>query len=73
MFLEFQKGKFENLRFHALMSKDVKFNIEITKNKEVRNQATLDKLETLYRTKNNDKFLMKNLKIPIFWTIYKNR
>jgi len=69
------EGKIENLRFHSLLTRDVKRNIEI-KDKEgnIKNQQIIYKLIPLYAIgENQNKELMRSLKIPVFWTLYKNR
>ena len=75
LFLQSEEGKIESLKFHSLMNYDVRRNIE-KKNKkgEVINPETIERLGKLYRIIGHiDKKLMKNLKIPIFWTLYRNR
>ena len=75
MFDRSEKGEIEGLIFHSLMSYDVRRNIKKDEEEEMEERKNiLEKLETLYTT--GDKFnknLMRNLKIPVFWTIYKNR
>jgi CRISPR-associated protein Csm1 len=75
LFLQSEDGKIEGLKFHSLMNYDVRRNIE-QKNKkgEVINSETIERLGRLYKVIGHiDKQLMKNLKIPIFWTLYRNR
>lgn len=76
MFLDAElRNKPEGLIFHSLANYDVRRNIEKRDEKgNLKNKNTIDKLEKLYSTGGNfDKDLMINLKIPIFWVLYKNR
>src|SRR3990167_6084289 len=75
MYLSSERGIIEGLKFHSLMTRDVRRNIE-KKDKQgnILNQRFIDMLNPLYVVGNVfDKKLMKNLKIPVFWTLYKNR
>jgi CRISPR-associated protein Csm1 len=65
----------EGLRFHSLMSRDVRRNIaRKDKQGNIINQKLIDKLLPLYEIGEGfDSELMRNLKIPVFWTLYKNR
>lgn len=75
MYLSSEDGIVEGLKFHSLMTRDVRRNIE-KKDKQgnALNQELLGTLSPLYIVGNGfDKKLMKNLKIPVFWTLYKNR
>lgn len=75
MYLSSEDGIVEGLKFHSLMTRDVRRNIE-KKNKQgnVLNQIFLDMLSPLYIVGTGfNKTLMNNLKIPVFWTLYKNR
>lgn len=65
MFLEAEKGNVYALRYHSLMNYDVRRNIS--------DQDTKDLLLPLYQIGGMDKDLMQNLKIPLFWTLYRNR
>lgn len=77
MYLEFaQKDLIDGLRFHSLMARDVRRNIERRgKNGEILNPEIINALYPLYTIKKEDfnEFLMKNLKLPVFWVLYKNR
>jgi len=75
MFFEVEdEGKIEQLIYHSLMARDVRRNIEIRKDGQITNRNVIDRLYPLYAIGDSqDKELMRNLKIPIFWTIYKNR
>lgn len=75
MYLSSEGGTIEGLKFHSLMTRDVRRNIE-KKDKagNIVNQNIIDILSPLYIVgKGFDKKLMTNLKIPIFWILYKNR
>ncbi len=75
MHLLSENGIIEGLKFHSLMTRDVRRNIE-KKDKQgnVTNQRFLDILRPLYIVGTEfNKALMNNLKIPVFWTLYKNR
>jgi len=75
MYLSSEEGIIEGLKFHSLMTRDVRRNIE-KKDKQgnVLNQTFLDILSSLYVVGTGfNKTLMNNLKIPVFWTLYKNR
>ncbi len=69
------RNKPEGLIFHSLASYDVRRNIEKRDNKgNLLNPVTINNLEKLYSTGTNfDRDLMINLKIPVFWVLYKNR
>lgn len=75
MYLSSERGIIEGLKFHSLMTRDVRRNIEKKdKSGNIVNQNIIDILSPLYMVgKGFDKKLMMNLKIPIFWTLYKNR
>lgn len=74
MFMDSERGIVEGLRFHSLMNNDIRRNIKKEKNHQIVNEETLKKLEPLYATGDTlDKTLMKNLKIPLHWALYKNR
>jgi len=75
MYLDSEKGLIEGLKFHSAMSRDVRRNIERRDtNGDILNSELLNKLFPLYEVgKGFDKELMNNLKIPVFWTLYKNR
>lgn len=72
MYLLFVERKIvEGLRFHSLLARDVRRNIE---KKDNTNQKIINLLQPLFETGSGfDESLMKNLKIPVFWTLYKNR
>ncbi|TVL99060.1 MAG: type III-A CRISPR-associated protein Cas10/Csm1 [Candidatus Brocadia sp. WS118] len=75
MYLSSEGGNIEGLKFHSLMTRDVRRNIE-KKDKagNIVNLNIIDILSPLYIVgKGFDKKLMTNLKIPIFWILYKNR
>ncbi len=70
-----EKNLVEGLKFHSAMSRDIRRNIERKdKHGNIINQEFIDRLQPLYEVGEGfDKALMNNLKIPIFWTLYKNR
>lgn len=72
MYLSFvERQIIEGLRFHSLLARDVRRNIE---KKDKTNQKIINLLQPLFETGGGfDESLMKNLKIPVFWTLYKNR
>ncbi len=63
-----ENGIIEGLRFHSLMTRDIRRNVE-KKNPEI-----VKYMQPLYVVGDgfNEK-LMNNIKIPVFWTLYKNR
>lgn len=68
------EGKIEGLRFHSQMAYDIERNIvKRNKEKNIINPDEVKKLAGLFSIKEIDKELMINLKIPIFWVLYKNR
>lgn len=83
MFMEAEEeGKIEGLRFHSLLNYDITRNIKKTKTKKgkdkveivVLNQKEIDELMPLFVTGNNlDKELWRNIKIPLYIALYKNR
>ena len=75
MYLSSERGIIECLKFHSLMTRDVRRNIEKKDTQGITlNPGLLRMLSPLYIVGNGfDKKLMKNLKIPVFWTLYKNR
>ena len=74
MFIDSEEGKIEGLRFHSLMNYDIKRNIEQKKGEEIINKETLDKLKPLYATGDAlDKELLRNLNIPLYIALLKNR
>lgn len=60
-----KKGEIESLRYQSLMAYNTRRNIE--------DQGTKDMLLPLHYPGNEDWELMENLKIPLFWVLYKNR
>lgn len=65
----------EGLKFHSAMSRDVRRNIE-RKDKygNILNLELINRLRPLYEVGDGfDRELMNNLRIPVFWTLYKNR
>ncbi|MCL0035201.1 type III-A CRISPR-associated protein Cas10/Csm1 [Thermodesulfovibrionales bacterium] len=78
MYLETLKDKFgmRNLLYHSLMSYDVERNVkekeDIDGKERIINQQLINELQRLYKIP-PDSRLMKNLKIPLFWVLYKNR
>jgi hypothetical protein len=70
-----EKDLIEGLKFHSTMSRDVRRNIERRdKHGNILNPELINILQPLYEIGDTfDKALMNNLKIPIFWTLYKNR
>lgn len=74
MFMDSEEGKIEGLRFHSLMNYDIKRNIEQKKGEEIINKETLDKLKPLYATGDAlNKEQLRNLKIPLYIALLKNR
>lgn len=70
MYLSFyHEQKVEGLKFHSHLASDVARNID----SKSANQNFRQELEKLYSIVKFDEELMKNLKIPLFWTIYKFR
>ncbi len=68
------EGKIEGLRFHSLMAYDIGRNIvRKDKEKNIINPDEVKKLASLFDIEKPDRELMRNLKIPIFWVLYKNR
>lgn len=61
----FEKGEVEALAYQALMAYDVRRN--------VKDEETKKMLLPLYHPGNVDEDLMRNLKIPLFWVLYRNR
>ena len=61
------------LRFHALMAYDIRRNIARYKDNKLVNEEEIGELYRLYDLKRIDSSLMQNLKIPLFWAMYKNR
>jgi len=70
-----ERNLIEGLKFHSAMSRDVRRNIERRdKYGNVLNPILIETLRPLYAVGDGfDKELMHNLKIPVFWTLYKNR
>ncbi len=61
----------EYLRFHALLARDVRRNID---DEDPDGARIIEALRRLYSVGDEfDDELMRNLKIPVFWTLYKNR
>lgn len=76
MYKSFADKQFiEGLKFHSLMSRDVRRNIERRdKHGNILNPELINILLPLYEIGEGfDEELINNLKIPIFWTLYKNR
>jgi len=76
MYKNFVEDNFvEGLKFHSAMSRDIKRNIERRdKHGNILNQELINILQPLYEIGDGfNKTLMNNLKIPVFWTLYKNR
>lgn len=73
--VENDEGKINlmGLRYHSLMAYDIIRNIAKLKGNELINADEIEQLYKLYDLKNADISLMKNLKIPLFWAMYKNR
>ncbi len=72
---EAEDGKYDltGLRFHALMAYDIRRNIAKYKDNKLVNQEEIEELYRLYDLNKMDRTLMNNLKIPLFWAMYKNR
>jgi CRISPR-associated protein Csm1 len=70
-----EKDLIEGLKFHSTMTRDVRRNIERRdKQGNILNPELIKILQPLYEIGDGfDKALMNNLKIPVFWTLYKNR
>lgn len=75
MYKRSEKGFIEGLKFHSAMSRDIRRNIEKRdKTGRVINQEIIDGLRPLHEVGSGfDGSLMSNLKLPVFWTLYKNR
>jgi len=70
-----EEDQIEGLRFHSLMSRDIRRNI-VKKDKagNILNEGLIHALQPLHEVGEGFKGeLMNNLKIPVFWTLYKNR
>jgi CRISPR-associated protein Csm1 len=63
------KGKIEDYIFHSRFARDVRRNIETREGGE----KVARRLEPLYVVGNVDEELMRHLKLPIFWVLYRNR
>lgn len=80
MYFKAESGKPENLIYHARLRYDVRRNLEERiENAEISGEQRRwfsenisDRMQKLYQAP-SDKELMKILKIPIYWTLYKNR
>ncbi len=76
MFLSYKENNIiEGLKFHSAMSRDVRRNIE-KRDKEgsIINPEIINALQPLYLIgEGSNEDLMRNLKLPVFWTLYKNR
>ena len=75
MYLDLEKGIVEGSLYRSCMAYDIKRNLEKKdKDKQKVEEKLMKWLEHLY---SNDKGvkneLMKNMKIPVFWALYKNR
>lgn len=75
MYLNVQKGIVEGLLYRSLMAYDIARNIKRKeKDKEKTQQELMKWLEPLYSNDDGVKNkLMENIKVPVFWAIYKNR
>lgn len=79
MYLDFKKGDVAKLIFHSRMNYDVRRNLDErlvkrddSESKEWFKENVLTAIQRLYQTPVEDT-LMTNLKIPVYWTLYKNR
>jgi CRISPR-associated protein Csm1 len=68
-----QKNDPTGLRFHALMTYDITRNIKQIKDDRVINLEELEELERLHKIVGPDRVLLDHLRVPIWWTIYRNR
>ena len=70
-----ERDLIEGLKFHSAMSRDIRRNIERKdKHENSLNPELINRLQPLYEVGDGfNKELMSNLKIPVFWTLYKNR
>jgi CRISPR-associated protein Csm1 len=74
LFLEFEKGKVEGLRFISLMNYDVARNIQVIKDGRLINREEIQRLKPLYEPGETlNKELLRNLKISLFIALYKQR
>jgi CRISPR-associated protein Csm1 len=74
LFLEFEKGEVEGLRFLSLMNYDVARNIQVIKDGRLINPEEIQRLKPLYEPGETlNKELLRNLKIPLFIALYKQR
>ena len=79
MYLDSKNGDITKLIFHSRMHYDVRRNLmervndlEDKKEKKWFNENIIELMLQLYRAPVNEE-LMKNLKIPVYWILYKNR
>ncbi|HKZ57934.1 MAG TPA: hypothetical protein VJ024_09550, partial [Thermodesulfovibrionales bacterium] len=75
MYKRSEQGFIEGLKFHSAMARDIRRNIEKKdKTGKVINQELINALRPLHEVGAGfDSRLMSNLKLPVFWTLYKNR
>jgi CRISPR-associated protein Csm1 len=74
LFLEFEKGEVEGLRFLSLMNYDIARNIQVIKDGRLINREEIQRLKPLYEPGETlNKELWRNLKIPLFIALYKQR
>lgn len=79
MYLDFKNGDVSKIIFHSRMNFDVRRNLDErlvkkddSASKEWFKENVLTAIQRLYRTPVDD-LLMENLKIPVYWSLYKNR
>jgi len=81
MYFKAKAGDVEKLIFHSRMRYDVRRNLEekierfkVEEQKDWFNTKILPMMQRLYQTPIDENLnLMNNLKIPVYWTLYKNR
>ncbi len=79
MYFEAKEGEIGKLIFHSHMNYDVRRNltekigdVDNTKTRQWFTDNISPLMLSLYQTP-LDENLMENLKIPVYWTLYKNR
>ncbi|RNC67985.1 MAG: type III-A CRISPR-associated protein Cas10/Csm1 [Desulfuromonadales bacterium] len=74
LYRQTKQGDIRGWKFKAALSRDIERNIIRKSNGQIINKKLIDQLKPLYAVNDKvDEHLMNNLKIPVFWTLYKNR
>jgi len=69
-----EEGNIEDFKFHSQMAYDIARNILIKDEKgNIKNKEEIKELQKLFDLEKFNESLMKGLKIPVFWALYKNR